>query len=66
MDSSEQATINKYDLLFESRLTRAEATYEALLRSEERIENRFTALFTLCVIGFVGLAGLIAKGLHWL
>ncbi len=69
---SEQASINKYDLLFESRITRAEATYEALLRSEERIENRFnridsriTQLLRMMIIGFIGLAGLIAKAVHW-
>lgn len=70
---SEQLSINKYDLLFESRITRAEATYEALLRSEERIEDRFnridsriTQLLRMMIIGFIGIAGLIAKTNHWI
>lgn len=62
---SEQASINKYDLLFESRITRAEATYESLLRSEKRIENWFIILFSMMIIGFVGIAGLIARAFHW-
>ena len=63
---SEQASINKYDLLFESRITRSEATYESLLRSEKRIENWFIILFTMMIVGFVSLAGLIAKVAHWI
>ena len=64
--AAEKASINKYDLLFESRITRAEVTYEAILRNEERIEKRFTQLFTMTIIGFVSLAGLIAKAVHWI
>lgn len=63
---AEQASINKYDLLFESRITRSEATYESLLRSEKRIENWFIILFTMMIVGFVSLAGLIAKVAHWI
>lgn len=71
--SSELASINKYDLWYESRMTKVEATCDSLLRSEERIENRLnrldsriTQLLRMMIVGFVSLAGLIAKAVHWI
>lgn len=66
MNQSEQASINKYDLLFEGRLSKTEATCDALLRAVEKLERKINHnhYWTLSIM--MGLIGVMAKGFHWI
>lgn len=57
----EQLTINKYDLLFESRLTKVETTIENVNQNLKDLKSDFRWLFGL----ILGLGGLMAKGFGW-
>lgn len=72
-----QALITKYDLLFESRLTKVETTLEKL---EKNLDNRFKEIsenireirfdfrwmFGIMLAFCTVILSLIAKGFHWL
>ena len=57
----EQLAITKYDLLFESRLSKVEATMEHLNKSIDGIKSEFRWLFGLILV----LGGMMAKGFGW-
>lgn len=76
MTNKEQLLITKYDLLFESRLSKTEITLEKLEKNldytlkginenirEIKIDLRWILGFMIS--GFVGLFGLMAHALHW-
>jgi len=66
MTEHEQAVITKYDLLFESRLTRVETTMDNLDQHIKEVKGDIRWLFII-MIGFSGsILGLMAKGFHWL
>lgn len=60
-----QDKITKYDLLFESRLTRTETTCEHLIQAvnDLRIDMKWGFMIILGLFGMV--FGLMAKGFHW-
>lgn len=68
----EQLSITKYDLLFESRLTRTEATMDnidkhiaVLMDAIREVKSDIHRMFGI-MLGFSGvLLGLMAKGFHW-
>ena len=60
-----QDRITKYDLMFESRLTRTETTSEHLLEVCRDIKTDMKWGFMI-IIGLFGVVfGLMAKGFHW-
>lgn len=68
--SSELISINKYDLLYESRMTRTETVTESLLstviRLEKQIDSNFKWMLTI-IAGpiYAGIVGaLIGKAFH--
>jgi hypothetical protein len=65
MTEREQAIITKYDLLFESRLTRVEADSKHLNSTCEELKSDMRWLMRMFVGGFLILAALIGKGFHW-
>jgi hypothetical protein len=61
----EQIVITKYDLYYESRLTRMETIAEQLVETTKEIKSDLRWMFGI-MIGFSGiLLGLMAKGFHW-
>jgi hypothetical protein len=65
MTENEQISINKYDLLFESRLTRVETTMDNIDQHIKEIKSDLRWMFGI-MLGFSGiLLGLMAKGFHW-
>ena len=69
MTENERMLLTKYDLLFESRLTRVETTIEILLKDVKEIKAEMKTDFKFYMYvyftGMVGLAGLMAKGFNW-
>lgn len=76
MNSHEKSIITKYDLLFESRLTRAETMIEKLDESidninknmseiKSEIKSDFRWLFGLIIVFSGSIVGIMAKGFHW-
>ena len=74
---AEQASINKYDLLFESRLTRAETINEHLVKDISEIKTSlnsmrsemksdFRWMLTIIGSGLISLLGLMAHGFKWI
>lgn len=76
MSTQEHLLITKYDLLFESRLSKVEATMDSInstlielkadskaLRSEFKTDFRW--LFSFMIGGFAGLFAIMAHGFHW-
>jgi hypothetical protein len=60
-----QMIITKYDLLFESRLTKVETTLTNLDKHIIEIKSDIRWMFGI-MLGFSGvLLGLMAKGFHW-
>jgi hypothetical protein len=61
----EQLTITKYDLLFESRLSKVETSLDHLDKNMSeikiQIKSDFRWLFSLIVL----LGAMMAKGFHW-
>jgi len=65
MTEYEKMLITKYDLLFESRLTRVEATMDNLDQHIKEIKSDLRWMFGI-MLGFSGIMmGLMAKGFHW-
>ncbi len=65
-DEQEKLLITKYDLLFESRLTRVETTMDNLDKHIVEIKSDLRWLLGV-MLGFSGvMLGLMAKGFHWL
>jgi len=65
MTEPEKMLITKYDLLFESRLTRVEATMDNLDKHIIELKSDLRWLLGV-MIGFGGIIlGLMAKGFHW-
>ena len=61
----EQAAITKYDLYYESRMTKMETIAEQLIETTKEIKNDLRWMFGI-MIGFSGiLLGLMAHGFHW-
>jgi hypothetical protein len=65
IDKDMQDKITKYDLLFESRLTRVETTCEHLNKTCDELKSDMRWLMRMFAGGFLLLAGLMAKGFHW-
>lgn len=60
-----QDRITKYDLMFESRLTRTETTCEHLITSVNDLRTDMKWGFAM-ILGLFGMVfGLMAKGFHW-
>ena len=65
-DKTEISLITKYDLLFESRLSKTEQALENLNDTCKEIKSDLRWMFGI-MLGFSGiLLGLMAKGFHWL
>ena len=65
MSKHEQLIITKYDLLFESRLSKVEATMENINDNLSAIKIDFRWLFGLMITGFAGMFAIMAHGFHW-
>lgn len=61
MTTKEELIITKYDLLFESRLSKTEAALEHLDKNVTELRSQFKWLFGLIVL----LGGMMAKGFGW-
>jgi len=60
-----QDRITKYDLMFESRLTRTETVCEHLITSFNDLRTDMKWGFAM-ILGLFGMVfGLMAKGFHW-
>lgn len=57
----EQLIITKYDLLFESRLSKVESSLDHLDRNVSELRSQFRWLFGLILL----LGGMMAKGFGW-
>ncbi len=69
MSEQENLLLTKYDLLFESRLSKVEATMDYMFKhmddSFKEIKHDLRWMFGI-MLGFSGiLLGLMAKGFHW-
>lgn len=69
----DEITITKYDLLFESRLSKVEATMENINSNmrEIRLDIRdlrsdFRWIFGTMITFGIGILGLMAKGFQWI
>ena len=61
----EKMLITKYDLLFESRLTKVETTMDILLKDVKEIKMDLRWILGI-MLGFQGIIlSLMAKGFHW-
>jgi hypothetical protein len=61
----EEIAITKYDLYYESRMTKLETISEQLASDIKEIKNDLRWVLGL-IIGFAGIfLGLMAKGFHW-
>lgn len=66
MTEQEKMLITKYDLLFESILTRVETTLENVDQHIKELKYDMRWLIGI-MLGFSGIfLGLLAKGFHWL
>ena len=62
----EKLIITKYDLYFESRLTRLEVTCDNLVKNVQEIKTDLRWMLGI-MLGFSGIMlSLMAKGFHWL
>ena len=65
MTEQEKVAITKYDLLFESRLTRVETTMDNVDQHIKEVKSDLRWMFGI-MLTFSGiLLGLMAKGFHW-
>lgn len=65
MTKEEELKINKYDLLFESRLTRVETTMDTVLDNIKEVKTDLRWILGIWLLYSVGMLGLMAKGFHW-
>lgn len=76
MSHQEQLSINKYDLLFESRLSKVEATMDNLDKNINRIDihmregfkdvkSEIRWMFGLMITSLTGIFAFMAHGFHW-
>lgn len=66
MNEHEKITITKYDLLFESRLTKVESIIESVNENMKEIKTDLRWMLGL-MLGFSGIIlTLMAKGFHWI
>lgn len=69
MKSNEQLLLTKYDLLFESRMTRVETVLEVLVKDVAEIKKDmrtdFRWLLGIIIGGNAGLFALMAHGFKW-
>lgn len=61
MTTKEELIITKYDLLFESRLSKTEASLDHLDKNVTELKSQFRWLFGLIIL----LGGMMAKGFGW-
>ena len=64
-DKEIQDRIIKYDLLFESRLSKVEKTCEHLDKTCDELKTDMRWLMTIFGGGFLALAGIMAHGFKW-
>lgn len=62
----ERMIITKYDLLFESRLTKAETTTEILRSDIKEIKTDLRWILGLMISFSTIMIGIMAKGFHWI
>lgn len=65
MTEQEKLLITKYDLLFESRLTRVETTMDNLDKHIIEVKSDLRWMFGVWLGSYGILLGLMAKGFHW-
>jgi hypothetical protein len=65
MTTKEEILITKYDLLFESRLSKTEASLIHLDRNVSEMKGQMKSDFRWLFALIVGLAGMMAKGFGW-
>ncbi len=66
MTKDEQLALTKYDLMFESRLTRVETTCEQLVKEVKEVKTDIRWILGILITFNTTLLGLIAKGFHWI
>lgn len=65
-NDQEKIAITKYDLYYESRMTKMETIAEDLKENVKEIKNDLRWMLGI-MLGFSGIMlGLMAKGFHWL
>ena len=64
--ASELASINKYDLWYESRMTKVEVVCESLTEDVKEIKRDLRLLLGLNFTAFATLLGVMAHGFKWL
>lgn len=62
----DEITITKYDLLFESRLTKVETTMEILKSDSKEIKTDLRWILGLMISFSTIIIGVMAKGFHWI
>ncbi len=65
MTEHEQLFLTKYDLLFESRLTRVETTMENIDQHIKEVKSDLRWIFGIFMGVNVMILSLLAKGFHW-
>jgi len=66
MNKNEEIFITKYDLLFESRLTKVETTMDNLDKDIKEIKTDIRWMLGLMISFSTIMIGIMAKGFHWL
>jgi hypothetical protein len=65
MTTKEDLIITKYDLLFESRLSKTEASLEHLDKTVTEMKAQARSDFRWLFALILGLGGMMIKGFHW-
>lgn len=61
----EKATITKYDLLFESRLSRTESTCDQLIKEMKEVKVDLRWIIGIMLGGFGSIFAMMAHGFKW-
>jgi hypothetical protein len=65
MNEAEKMTITKYDLYYESRMTRMESTTESMKEDIKEIKTDLRWLLGIVIGGNAGMFALMAHGFKW-
>lgn len=66
LTEAERLIITKYDLLYESRLTKVETKSDSYEADIKEIKRDLRWMLGVIVTGFVGMLGVMAHGFKWL